>query len=570
MDEHNYHCPEKIDSTLSQKFNVLERESSDIDDIIELGAGNLKITKDDKQSDTSVTKMGFDRGNSYFSEKQEDKIHEIRKKAAACKDKLKECVDLKNSAKIFVENEINKLKHEWPVLFGMEATKIYVHVDLDAFFASVETLEHPEYKDVPMAVGSNFMVSACNYKAREYGVRSGMPGYLAKDLCPMLIITKLNFSKYNYYSELVMNILSSFDQEIEIYGIDEACLSFDNEKFKKAYIYYINTYRKCETDKPDEDINNMIPAFSFAAVNDLVLFIREAVYIDSGLTVSAGISVCRGLAKLSSKIKKPNGQFVLERNFNEYIENLNVDEINGIGKATKELLLCALNVIIIKDLKEKIYLCYLIFKSKTFLNILRLSYGLSLFDSCEKRPRGADFAKSQSVDVSIFPCTLYSDILFYLWNISGQLESGLSKHKLGGYTITIKIRYIDFEVITRRKKCLMLLIKQTEIFDMALSLVNSILIKVSKYNGYFIQKAINLVGIGVSNLIRLCDLNTIDKYLDGKCKFMERVCIICYKKFYSESYRIFELHVNKCIDESQKIFKTKASNLNCFLKNDKN
>lgn len=574
MEEFNDNFSDKIDPKLSQKYNTLERESSELDEIVEID--NLKSEfLPEKESKEIIkkkeAKMIFDRGFNYFDDKQEDKFFEIRKKAAVLKQKIENSENLGEGAKLFVEKEINKIKIEWPALFGKECNKMFVHIDLDSFYASVETLDHPEYKDVPMAVGSNLMIAACNYKAREYGVRSGMPGYQARDICPMLVIAKLNFVKYNYYSELVMEILSSYDPEIEIYGIDEACLSFTKEKFEKA-INYFNTNktngRSYGENKDDDKLNNEFhfTNFSFEAVNDLIYLVRKIIYRNTGLTVSAGISVCRGLAKLSSKVNKPNGQFVLEKDFLNYIENKDVDEINGIGECTKELLLRSMNIRTIKELKEKIYLCSLVFKPKTFSNILRLSFGLSFFDSPDHRPRNQFKPKSQGVEISILPCSSYSDILFYLWNLSGQLDIRLNKLKQASGTLTIKLRYINYDMITRRKKCLQLLTKQTEIFDLALSLVNSTFHKISKYNEYEIFKPINLIGISLSRLVSLDNVNIMDKFLQSKYKYTERTCIICNKKFFNENYKIFELHVNKCIDESQKKVKIKENRLDHFFK----
>lgn len=568
-------------------FKIIDRESSEIEDVVDLNKliknelqnenelqseNELKITEskinenktelfneENKNQSKKNLKMVFHRGDNYFDEKQEEKFYEIRKKAGILKLKLEKSNEMVESSKRIVDKEIDKLKIEWPALFGAESTKIYVHVDLDSFYASVETLMHPEYKDIPLGVGNNLMLSACNYKAREYGVRSGMPGYQAKDICPMLVITKLNFHKYNKYSEMIMEILSSYDPDIEIYGIDEACMIFDQEKLKKAFNYYNTNKTNGRSyinlnNKDEEDLNQELEfnEFSFKSVNLLISKIRQVIFRNTKLTASAGMSVCRGLAKFSSKVHKPNGQYVLDKNFTEEIDHLEIDEINGIGACTKELLHKALNIVTISDLKEKIHLCNLILKDKSFKNILRLSFGLSFFDSCGNKPGKNYINRTIGMEMSIAPTQSYSDILFYLWNISGLLEKRLKGESKVCNTITIKIRYINFDTLSRGNKHLKYVDQQTEIFNGALELINSSLIKIVKYDRYEIPNLINQIGIRLSGFVNLEKLNRIENYSNEKFIFNERVCLFCKSKFYNESQKFFEWHVNKCLDEDIK------------------
>lgn len=535
-------------TTKNENLESLEKldESDDIN-TLELSIKELSQVKE--------RKMLFDRGFSdFFEEKQESKLYAVREKAFHLKEKIENNFISKEGSKRFVNAQIAKLKLEWPALFGSECKLIYLHVDLDSFYASVETLMNPSFKDVPLGVGSSNMLAACNYKAREYGVRAGMPGYQAKELCPILVITKLNIDKYNYFSELVMEVLSSFDSDIEIYGIDEACLIFDDQKLKNAYNYYNSEIRENPSKFSDKTLWNELiyEGFSFKSINILVEKIRAMVFINTKLTISAGMSVCRGLAKFSSKINKPNGQFLIESNFDSHILNLEVDEVNGIGKFTKELLCKTLEIKRIKDLRDKLDLCSIIFQPKTFDNLMRLSFGLSLFDNINQKKRLRTGSKSHGVEMSIKPISEYSEALFYLWNFSKVLESRILRSKQPGTTVTLAIKYINFDLITKRKKSLIVFKTAMQIFDSCVELLKECFIKNVHSNEYTPSLPIRMLGVRISDIFNLAGVKTIDCHLNSKVMYKERKCMICGCAFINEPNFSFQVHVNRCIDQSMK------------------
>lgn len=271
--------------------------------------------------------------------------------------RLKKVLALKNTVqKINLQPHFNALQSNYPQLFSSnKIKKIYVHFDLDMFYAQVEMLRSGN--TFPLGIGSTTMLAATNYLAREYGVKAGMPGYIGKQLCPHLVIIKPDFQRINCYSDTIMGLLSIFDSEVEIYGIDEACLSFSEEKLilsekeikkneflKNENFSDENFIKKLEERKFKEEEKEFIKR-----VYALVYQIRKYVYKKTCLTISAGLSLTRGLAKYASGINKPNGQFFVT----DYDVNLEVDEINGIGNATKEILNNALKIKTIKDLREK-------------------------------------------------------------------------------------------------------------------------------------------------------------------------------------------------------------------------
>lgn len=538
-----------MDKFLKKEHKDFYSESEDDDNkILEIDISEFTQAKE--------RKMLFDRGFSdNFEKKQESKIFAVRKKAYNLKERINNTFISEQGAKIFVKNQITKLKSEWPAIFANKFTEIYVHVDLDSFYASVETISNPSYKNKPLAVGSINMIAACNYKAREYGVRSGMPGYQAKELCPEIVICKTNFDKYNYYSELVMEILSTYDPKIEIYGIDEACLIFTESKYMRA-CQLLKSDLKNEVD----DMNPLVcDKFSFESVNYLIQKIRNQIHRKTSLTISAGISVCRGLAKFASKVNKPNGQYTIESDFDKYLLDLQVDEINGIGKFTKELLNKSLDIKYIKDLRSKLYPCSIMFTPKTFDNLLRLSFGLSLFDNRNLIDRIKAKSKSHGIELSIKPITLYSEALFYLWNFSNSLESRISKSKRPGMTVTLSIKYSNFDLITKRRKTTKLFEKATQIFDCCIELLKETFVRNEITGEYIPILPIRMLGLRVSDLVEVENNHKLHVFPSAKIKYKERECVICGAVFINETDFTFQIHVNKCIDIQEQKNKEKVT-----------
>lgn len=347
---------------------------------------------------------------------EENRMFAAQERAEQYKQRLKEREKEIPHSHIYVDSELQKIKQEWPALYYLEQPKkYYVHMDLDSFYASVEMLLNPEYRNIPLAVGSMNMVAACNYKVREYNVRAGMPGYHAKKLCPHLVLTPCRMERYNYYSEMVMGILSCYDNNIESYGIDECCLVFDEEKLKMAYEFY-NTDEKngmlCEKDSEGNKIFEPLEytKFTYNAVAQLIEKIRKIVFKNVKLTVSAGISVCRGMCKFASNINKPDGQKVIDEDFDSYIIDLPVDKLNGIGKMTKLTLLKTFGIKTVRDLRTKYAEVSLVFPTKTFLHLVRISQGLSVFDT-EKNKRSQGYEmKSIGNSYTIKRTTDYVDV----------------------------------------------------------------------------------------------------------------------------------------------------------------
>ncbi|MBA6292892.1 DNA polymerase IV [Colwellia sp. MB3u-70] len=190
--------------------------------------------------------------------------------------------------------------------------KKIIHIDMDCFYAAVEMRDNPQWRHVPIAVGGNGprgVLCTCNYKAREFGVRSAMPNARAKALCPELIIVNGRMSVYQQVSQQISAILHRYTGLIEPLSLDEAYLDV--------------------TDSP----------LFYGSATLIAEQIRRDIYNELNLTASAGIAPNKFLAKIASDENKPNGQCVVTpENVSAFVANLALKKIPGIGPKTSEKL----------------------------------------------------------------------------------------------------------------------------------------------------------------------------------------------------------------------------------------
>ncbi len=295
-----------------------------------------------------------------------------------------------------------------------------IHVDMDAFYASVEQMDHPELRGKPLAVGGSEVrgvVSAASYEARKFGVRSAMSGIQAKRNCPDLIFVRPRFDRYKEISQKIRKIFLEYTDLVEPLSLDEAYL--DVTQNKKGN-----------------------PSASLIAQE-----IRSRIFEEVGLTASAGISVNKFVAKIASDYNKPNGQKTVNpEEVEAFLEQLDIKKFYGIGKVTRERMY-HLGIFTGKDLKSK---------SKEFLEEHFSKSGLHFYNivrgihnSAVKPDR---IAKSVAAEHT-FNENLTSEIFMLerLERIAEELEKRLKKHSLTGKTVTLKIKYSDFTTQTRSK-----------------------------------------------------------------------------------------------------------------------
>ncbi|WP_337967832.1 DNA polymerase IV [uncultured Flavobacterium sp.] len=295
-----------------------------------------------------------------------------------------------------------------------------IHIDMDAFYASVEQMDNPALRGKPVAVGGSEnrgVVSAASYEARKFGVRSAISGVLAKKYCPEIIFVRPRFDRYKEISNKIHKIFHEYTDLVEPLSLDEAYL--DVTQNKKGN-----------------------PSASLLAQE-----IRMRILNEVGLTASAGISVNKFVAKIASDYNKPNGQKTVNPDeVLAFLEELPIRKFYGVGKVTTEKMY-QLGIFTGTDLKSK------------SLEFLEKHFGKSgTFYYKVVRGIHNSEVKSNRITKSVaaehtFDVNLSSEIfmLEQLDKIAVSLERRLKKHNISGKTVTLKIKYSDFTQQTRSK-----------------------------------------------------------------------------------------------------------------------
>ncbi len=334
-----------------------------------------------------------------------------------------------------------------------------IHVDMDAFYASVEQLDNPELRGKAIAVGGSSargVVSAASYEARKFGVRSAMSGAIARKLCPELIFVKTNFDRYKEVSKQIWKIFFEYTDLVEPLSLDEAYL--DVTVNKKGN-----------------------PSATMIAEE-----IRKKIKEKTGLNASAGISMNKFVAKIASDINKPNGQkTIAPEEVEPFLENLDVKKFYGVGKVTKEKMY-RLGIFTGKDLKGKTieFLEENFGKSGGFyFNVVRGIHNSKVKPTRTQKSLAAEHTFSENISSEIF-------MLERLEEIAEEVERRLHKSKIAGKTVTLKIKYRDFTLQTR-SKTLPLFIASKELI---LEAVKELLFQEK------MKESVRLLGISISNL----------------------------------------------------------------------
>ncbi|WP_299128523.1 DNA polymerase IV [uncultured Winogradskyella sp.] len=334
-----------------------------------------------------------------------------------------------------------------------------IHVDMDAFYASVAQMDNPQLKGKPIAVGGGGkrgVISAASYEARKFGVKSAMSGRLAEKLCPKLIFVKTDFERYKEISGRIRKIFFDYTDLVEPLSLDEAYLDVTENKIG-------------------------LPSATLIAQK-----IRTRISKDIGLTASAGISINKFIAKVASDINKPNGQKTVNpEDVLVFLEKLDIRKFYGIGKVTTEKMYQK-GIFTGKDLKSKSadYLETHFGKSgRSYYNIVR---GIHLSEVKPNRIRkslAAERTFSENLSSEIF-------MLQKLELIADEVAKRLNKTKVAGKTITLKIKYSDFTLQTRSKTLPYFVNDTSIILETAKSLLYQ-----DKLNN-----SVRLLGISLSNL----------------------------------------------------------------------
>lgn len=335
-----------------------------------------------------------------------------------------------------------------------------LHADLDAFYASVEQLLDPRLRGKPIAVGGG-VVLAASYEARAFGVKSGMPGRRARELCPDLIFTGGHFSEYQRLGDAAIDVLRDFTPEVERISIDEAFA----------------------------DVSGSTQLFGSPA--DIARKVRARVRDEIGLPISIGVARTKHLAKIASQVAKPDGLVVVDPATElQFLHNLPVELMWGVGPATKERL--ALNGIeTIGQLAQS--------SPQAMQRVLGKAAGRKLTAlAWNKDPREiqthrrATSAGAQSA-LGRKPATerVYRPVLLHL---ADRIAQRLRAKDRPCRTITVRVRFADMRAVTRAITLPAPILATTMLAEIAIDLVRSVL------SDYPDERVITLLAISASHL----------------------------------------------------------------------
>jgi len=346
--------------------------------------------------------------------------------------------------------------------------RVVFHVDMDAFFASVEQRDHPEYRGKPLIVGSppnqRGVVCAASYEARKFKVRSAMPSRTAGRLCPQGIFVRPRMEAYREESAAIMEILRAVTPVIEKVSVDEAYLDV-SASFQ-------------DFSDPDAALEAAVP---------VAREIKRRIAAERALTASVGVASNKFLAKLGSDFQKPDGlTLIRERDKVDFLRPLSVRSIHGVGPVTAEALE-ARGFKTIGDLQTKP------------VDLHRIVG--SFAESLKARAFGND---SRPVDVSDERKSISAENTFLedtddrpalraaLKELAADVADSLDRHGLGALTVQVKVRYSDFTTLTRQVRLEEPVTTATELYRLAQFLLA---------RDGLVKSPLRLIGLGVTTLV---------------------------------------------------------------------
>ena len=350
-----------------------------------------------------------------------------------------------------------------------------MHVDMDAFYASVEQLDHPEYKGHPVIVGglsSRGVVATASYEARKFGVHSAMPISRAKKLCPHGIYVYPNMARYKEISHIIHKVMEEFTPIIEPLSLDEAFLDVTGITHK------------------------------FTGPKALGRAIKNRVFEETGLIISAGLAPNKFLAKLASDLDKPDGLVVIPYGKEcESLANLPIKRIWGVGPSTERRLKDG-GFALIKDVQtlpdEKPLVPYVGNQAR---RIWELARGI------DERPVEPDrqiqsVGNEETYESDVEDPAVIDLELHYFAN---RVAKRLRKYGLMGHTVSIKVRYNDFKTVSRQKRLDSATDQERIIYDTSVLLWNKLMrtVPLPKFDTSVLDiplKPIRLLGVTVSGL----------------------------------------------------------------------
>jgi DNA polymerase-4 len=336
-----------------------------------------------------------------------------------------------------------------------------IHIDMDAFYASVEQRDYPEYRGRPVAVGATpnqrGVVCAASYEARVFGIHSAMSSRVAIQRCPYLIFVPPRFEVYRAISQQIRAIFERHTDLVEPVALDEAYLDVTENKLGLPY------------------------------ATTIARGIRASIFEETGLTASAGVSFNKFLAKMASGLNKPNGlTVILPEQAETFVESLPIEKFHGIGKvsATK---MHELNIHTGADLKERSESELVQHFGKVghhYFKIARAQDDRQVEANRVRKSVGAETSYAQDLgDRAV--------MLHELETISETVYQRLERHQTGGRTITLKVKFANYQQITRSRTVMRSISNVATIVSLAQELFEAVELE---------GRNVRLLGISLSNL----------------------------------------------------------------------
>ena len=335
-----------------------------------------------------------------------------------------------------------------------------IHIDMDAFYASVELKDRPELKDLPVVISSHHpraVIAAASYPARKFGLRSAMSMSQAKKLCPQVLVIEPNFEKYRAVSTQIHQIFQRYTHIIEPLSLDEAYLDVT------------------------ENLKNILSA------TEVAIQIRHDIFQVTGLTASAGVAPNKFLAKIASDWHKPNGICVIKPSqVQNFIQHLALKKIPGVGKVTQEKLK-ALQLETLGDLQQL---------DEAILIQHFGKYGQQLYlyaQGIDERPVQTERERRQISKETTFDDDLILTECHNYWpKLIDQVWASLEKKQLSARGVSAKLKLKNFQVLQHSKSFKQPLENKQQLEDVLQQLL--IEMRISKHAQF------RLIGVGVYQL----------------------------------------------------------------------
>lgn len=350
-----------------------------------------------------------------------------------------------------------------------------IHIDMDAFYASIEQRDNEAYRGKPLAVGyagDRGVVAAASYEARAYGVRSAMPSKTALRKCPHLIFVPARFDVYKSVSNQIMDVFLEYTDLVEPLSLDEAFL--DVTENHKGILYATQIAKE----------------------------IRKKIYEETSLTASAGVSYNKFLAKIASDYKKPNGLFIIKpKDAEAFVENLPIERFFGVGKVTAQKM-HQLGINNGYDLKARSELELVANFGKAghvYYQNARAVDDRKVEPNRERKSVGSENTFSRDIDS-------FDELAIELDDIAQDVIRSIKESEFLGRTVTLKAKYADFRIITRSKTLVSMVTNYDTLYKVGFELMKEI----------DLSGKIRLLGLSIKNADSITFHDAIQLSLDFK------------------------------------------------------